>query len=78
MEEKKYTDDGYRIVSEFDGCQLWEQTTRPCRLFYSRDCFFCKFADFRTPEFIRSVENQPENGKWYSVCHHENNRRPGI
>ena len=75
MNEKKYTEDGHLIVSESDGCELWEQSTRPCRLFCSKDCFFCRFADFRTPEYIRSVENVPKKGKWYSICHNERNRR---
>lgn len=78
MKVKEYTEDGLLIVSESDRCALWEKTTRPCREFCSKDCFFCKFADFRTPEFISSVENVPRNGKWYSICHHESNRRDTL
>ena len=77
MNEKKYTEDGYLIVSEFDKCPLWEKSTQPCGLFCSDDCFFCKFADFRTMEFIRKVENVPKTDKWYSVCHNKQNRRNG-
>lgn len=77
MNEKKYTEDGYLIVSEFDKCPLWEKSTQAYRLFCSDDCFFCKFADFRTMEFIRKVENVPKTDKWYSVCRNKQNRRNG-
>ena len=77
MQEKKYTEDGYLIVSESDRCPLWEKTTGPCRGFCSTDCYFCKFADFRTPEFIRKAENAAHTEKWYSICRNEENRRDG-
>ena len=74
MNEKKYTDDGYLIVAEGDTCPLWEKDTKPCRSGFTRACFFCKFADFRTEEFIRRAEEMPRGEKLYSVCHNEENK----
>ena len=73
MTEKKYTDDGYLIVTETDKCLLWEKTTLSCSMGCTNDCFYCKYSDFRTPEFIAKVENVPRTGKWHSVCHNEKN-----
>ena len=75
MTEQKYTDDGYLIVSETDQCPLWEKDTVPCRSGYTKACFFCKFADFRTPEYIRRVEESPQKEKLYSVCHNDTNKK---
>ena len=75
MNDKKYTKEGYLIVSESDKCPFWEKTTQPCNSGWTRDCFFCKYADFRTPEFIQQVEESRINGKLNSVCHNENNRK---
>lgn len=75
MNEKTYNEEGYLIVSESDRCPLWEKTSRHCAFGHMEDCFFCEFADFRTPEYIDRVEGVPRNGsKWYSVCHNEKNR----
>ena len=75
MNEVKYTEDGYLIVSETDKCPLWEKDTKPCRSGWTRACFFCKFSDFRTEEFIRQAEAMPCGTKLYSVCHNEENRK---
>ena len=75
LDEKKYTNDGFLIVSENYTCPLWEKDTKPCRSGWTRACFFCKFADFRTPEFIRRAEEQPRGEKLYSVCHNEKNNK---
>ena len=75
MNEKKYTEDGYLIVSESDKCPLWEKDTVPCCFGHINDCFFCKFSEFRTAEYIRKVENVPKIGRWYSVCHNEKNKK---
>ncbi len=75
MEEKKYTEDGYLVVSETDKCPLWEKDIVPCRSGYTKACFFCKFADFRTPEYIRLVEESLPKEKLYSVCHNEKNKQ---
>ena len=75
MDEKKYTNTGSLIVSESHTCSLWEKTTQPCNSGWTRDCFFCRFADFRTPEFIQRVEDGRINDKLYSVCHNEKNRK---
>ena len=75
MNEKKYTGDGYLIVSESDKCPLWEKTTRPCLVGCTNDCFYCRYSDFRTPDFIRNAENMPRTDKWYSKCHNEKNKK---
>ena len=74
-ERKKYTDDGYLIVPESHTCPLWEKDTKPCRVGWTRACFFCRYADFRTEEFIRRAEESPRGTKLYSVCHNEKNRK---
>lgn len=75
MSEKKYTEDGYRIVSESDKCPLWAKDTSPCNTGWNPDCFFCKFADFRKLEYRNRVENEERKGKLYSVCHNEKNKK---
>ena len=75
MEEKKYNEDGYLIVAETDKCPLWEKDTIPCMAGWDRDCFFCRYSDFRTKEFIDKVENVPKTGEWCSICRNEKNRK---
>ena len=75
MKEKKYTEDGYLVVAETDMCTLWEKDTVPCRSGYTKACFFCKFADFRTEEAIRQSEEIPRDTKLYSVCQNEKNKK---
>ena len=74
-ERKKYTDDGYLIVSESYTCPLWEKDTKPCRSGWTRACFFCRFADFRTDEFIRRAEEMPRGTILHSVCRNEKNKK---
>ena len=75
MNENKYTEDGYLIVSEDHTCMLWEKDTRPCRSGWTHACFFCKFADFRTDEFIRRAEEMPRGTKLYSLCQNAANKK---
>ena len=75
MNEKRYTQDGYLIVTETDTCLLWELEARSGSFSPTRDCFYCKFAEFRTREFINKVEGMPKTEKWDSVCHNEKNRK---
>ncbi len=75
MSEEKYTQDGYLIVSETDTCPLWEQDTIPCRWGCRNDCFFCRFANFRTEKFIRHAEDLPRGEELHSVCHNEKNKK---
>ena len=75
MIDKKYTEDGYLIVAETDKCPLWEKDIVPCRSGYTKACFFCKFADFRTEETIRCTEEMPRGTKLYTVCQNEKNRK---
>ena len=75
MKEKKYTVDGYLIVSEMDTCSLWEKDTIPCNLGWNNRCFFCRFGGFRTSEYIRCVEEMPRGGPMHSVCRNEKNRK---
>ena len=72
--EKKYTNEGLLIVSESHTCPLWEKDTRPCRSGWTRACFFCKYADFRTEEGKRRAEQMPRGAKLYSVCQNESNK----
>ena len=74
MNEKKYTQDGYLIVSEMDSCPLWEKDTIPCRCGWNNRCFFCRFADFRTEETIRRTEEMPKGTMLCSVCRNEKNK----
>ena len=74
MDEKNYTNNGLLIVSENHTCPLWEKDTKPCRSGWTRACFFCKYADFRTEEAIRRAEEMPNGTKLYSVCQNEKNR----
>ena len=75
MNEKQYTDDGFLVVTETDTCPLWEQGERSKIISPLHDCFFCKYSDFRTIEFIQKVENVPKTGKWQSPCHNPKNKR---
>ena len=75
MIDQKYTEDGYLIVSETDKCPLWEKDTVPCRSGWTRVCFFCKFAHFRTEEAIRRAEEMPQGEKLYSVCQNPKNKK---
>ena len=74
MDRKKYTDEGYLIVSESDQCPLWEKNPQPGFMWCTKDCFYCRFADFRTEEFIMRAEEIPRSEKLYSVCRNEKNK----
>ena len=78
MDEKRYTDDGYLIVTETDKCLLWEKTTLSCSMGCTNDCFYCKYSDFRTPEIIAKVENVPRTGKWHRVFHKKKKKKTTI
>ena len=75
MDEKKYTADGSLVVSESDTCPLWEKDMRPCRSGWTRACFFCKHADFRSENAIKRAEGLPRGTKLYSICHNEENKK---
>ena len=75
MAEKKFTNDGFLIVAETDSCPFWEQDLIPCDTVRNSDCFFCKYADFRTQEFRRKAETVSTTGKLYSVCRNEKNKK---
>ena len=75
MDENKYTDEGYLIVSEGHTCPLWEKDTKPCRSGWTRACFFCRFTNFRTEEIIKRAEEMPSGTKLYSVCLNEKNKK---
>ena len=73
MEEPSYTKEGCLIVSELSCCPYFEvERTAPKSC--SRDCYFCKYSDFRKREYIERVENEVHEGALFSVCHNENNR----
>ena len=74
MTDKKYSRDGYLIVSELSHCPFFEKdgsAPSACGV----DCFFCKFSDFRKQEYIQRIENEARDGVLYSVCHNENNKQ---
>ena len=75
VQELKYTADGYLIVSELYKCPLWKMSSIPCYSDCDHDCFFCEYADFRKPEYLLELKNQPAGEKLYSVCHNEGNRK---
>ncbi len=74
MNEGRRTDDGYLIVAESDTCPLWEKDTKTLCSGWTRACFFCRFTDFRTEEFIRRAEEMPSGTKLYSVCRNTKNK----
>ena len=76
MNDTEYTSDGFLVVWEGHTCPLWEKDTKPCRSGWTRACFFCKYADFRTEESIRRAEEMPRGELLCSVCKNEKNRRP--
>ena len=77
MEEKRYTKDGYLIVSELSRCPFFEKdesAPKSC----GADCFFCKYSDFRRREYIERVENEARGGVLYSSCHNEKNKKCNV
>ena len=74
MNDKKYTKEGYLIVSELYKCPLWKKSLT-CSSGCEHDCFFCEYADFRKPEYLLELKNKPTPKKLYSVCHNEVNRK---
>ena len=73
MEEKQYTKDGCLIVSELSCCPYFEKEQslpKSC----SRDCYFCKFSEFRKREYIERIKGEMKVGVLYSVCHNEKNK----
>jgi hypothetical protein len=40
-----------------------------------KDCFFCKFSDFRKREYIERVKNEAGRDVLYSVCHNQKNKK---
>ena len=73
LEERKYTDDGYLIVSELSCCPYFEKA-RSASGSCSKDCYFCTFSDFRKPDYIERIERETQVGVLYSVCHNEKNK----
>ena len=74
MTEKRYSHDGYLIVSELSHCPYFERDASADRL-CGGDCFFCKYADFRKREYIERIESEPPGGVLYSICHNEKNKK---
>ena len=75
MNEKKYNENGYLIISEMDTCPLWEKDTVPSIYRCTQDCFYCRFADFRTEENIRRAQEASQGKILYSICRNEKNRK---
>ena len=76
--EKRYAEDGCLIVSELWQCGYFERDASVAPSNCCRDCFFCKFSDFRKREYIDRVESEARKGVLYSVCHNENNKLQDI
>ncbi len=74
-EEKRYTDDGCLIVSELGRCPFFERGASAPKLCEFKDCFFCKFSDFRKREYIERVKNEARRDVLYSVCHNQKNKK---
>ena len=74
MTEKKYSNEGFLIVSELSRCLFFEKDESVGRC-SSEDCFYCKFSDFRKREYIEKVETEARRGVLYSVCHNEKNKK---
>ena len=72
--EKRYAEDGSLIVSELWHCAYFERDASVTATSGCKDCFFCKFSDFRKREYIDRVESEARKGVLYSVCHNENNK----
>ena len=72
--EKRYADYGCLIVSELWQCEYFEKDTSVSAIGGCKDCFFCKFSDFRKREYIDKVESEARRGILYSVCHNEKNK----
>ena len=75
MEEKRYAEDGYLIVSELYRCPFFEKDSAVIKSCCSEDCFFCKYSDFRKMDYIRQLEESPKKGALYSICHNESNKK---
>lgn len=78
MKQHSYTEEGFRIVSESDRCALWEKDSRPCYWGWTEDCFFCRYSNFRTPEYWEPTDAENRAGQLLSVCRNEQNKRPNI
>ena len=72
--EQRYTGDGCLIVSELQRCPFFEKEPS-LESAYGEDCFFCKFSDFRKPEYIEAVKSKSPGGILYSPCHNEKNKK---
>ena len=72
--EKRYAEDGCLIVSELWQCAYFEKDASVSASSCCKDCFFCKFSDFRKREYIERVESEARKGVLYSVCHNEKNK----
>jgi hypothetical protein len=75
VNEKKYNENGYLIISEMDTCPFWEKDTVPSIFGCTQDCFYCRFTDFRTEKTITRAQQVPRGSKLYSICQNEKNRR---
>ena len=75
VNEKKYDEDGYLIISETDSCPLWEKDTIPSAFVCTKDCFYCAFSNFRQDEYMQSLGDKEKGEKLYSICHNEFNRK---
>ena len=73
MEEKKYTEAGFLIVSELSCCPYFEKDQSAPKS-SSKDCYFCKFSDFRKREYIERLESETQVGVLYSTCYNEKNK----
>ena len=72
--EKRYTEDGCLIVSELGQCAYFEKDASVTTQRYCKDCYFCKYSDFRKREYIDRVEIEARRGVLFSVCHNEKNK----
>ena len=76
-EEKKYDRKGCLIVSELSRCAFFERDPLAPRS-SGEDCFFCRFSDFRKPDYIEALRTKSADGVLYSACHNEKNKNTKI
>ena len=72
--DKKYNSEGWLIISELSYCPNFDNG-KMGQASCLRDCFFCKFSDFRKREYIEQLETESRDGILFSVCHNEKNRK---
>ena len=75
MIDQKYTENGYLVVAETDKCPLWELGSESRTYPSTTDCYYCKFADYRTEEVKTRAKEMPRGEKRHSVFKDKKNKK---